>query len=74
MSSVFRGPTGFSENNEGGEGGGGGGDNSPSTSSGIHQRPSNNGQSKPKTQNQLKYESIAQQIISEIDGCAYDFR
>lgn len=47
-------------------------DDEPSTSSG---RPSdNNGQSKPKTQAQIESESVALNIISQLEGCSYDFR
>lgn len=44
----------------------------PGTSSG---RPDDqNGDAKPKTQAQIKSESLAQNIVNAVDGCAYNFR
>ena len=44
----------------------------PSTSDGRPGPSDDN--SKPKTQAQIKSESAAQKIVSESDGCSYDFR
>jgi len=48
-------------------------DNQPGPSTGAS-NSSNGGHSKAKTDNQIKCESIAQEIIQTLDGCAYDFR
>ncbi|XP_067935362.1 X-ray repair cross-complementing protein 5-like isoform X2 [Watersipora subatra] len=45
----------------------------PGTSKDVPDRPPD-GNAKPKTANQSKSESIVQQIVNELDGCAYDFR
>lgn len=49
-------------------------DNQPGTSSGNRRRPPNDDHTKPKTTNQLRSESVVQKIISDTEGCAYDFR
>ena len=44
----------------------------PGTSAG---RPDDqNGNAKPKTQAQIKSETLAQNIVNEVDGCAYNFQ